>query len=258
MFKLFPLFVKSHMESNLANPFDAICAFLSMFINNVIFFIGTAAMLFWGRPENIDLQKPFFVSQTCLFFMWGLVSFFLSGWRDMGDLIDHGQVESYLAMPQSAPWLVGLSKSDLSGLGDVVCGCLCLTFLGFRYGFTFAFILFIASLSAVVAFAASCLIVGSLGFWLRRAAGLGELVNMVVLTVSGYPSHTFLTGHGKWVLYFTPALLTAYLPQTWALDFTLIHGVLSLVSSGVFLWAALKFFQWVKKFYTPVSLHAVL
>ena len=80
-----------------------------------------------------------------------------------------------------------------------------------------------SSIILTFAFAGVVILVGSFSFFSSRGSQLSYVILQVMLSLSLFPVGKALKGREKWLLYFTPLLMTATLPRM-----TVLYGTVSI------------------------------
>lgn len=163
-------------------------------------------------------------------------------------LIIDGQLDAYLLQPKNVLWNILISRTSISGWGDVLYGII---LYAFAVPLTLLnWVLFIGfMISAAFLFTAVMVFANTLTFYLGRASALSNLVPEFVLTLSIYPEGIF-SGLIRFLLYtLLPAGFISYIPVRILSDFswTLIGYIIAF--DLVFVLLAFWFFhQGLKKY----------
>lgn len=249
MFRLFMRSLRNNWGAHRANPVNLFAGTAGMLFNNILFVSGFYVMIFSGKSENAQYIPLFLACQVVSMIAWGGIAFFAGGFHELGNLIESGEFENYLASPRSSLFLAGISRSNVTAFGDVLMGIVGIPLLAYFFDVGLAIRIALAAVISTVAMLATLVTSGTLAFFVVRGAALGELLNFVTLSLSVYPTPAALSGRHRLALYLTPALATAFLPLQAVLDASLEKFVIALVVAFVFLWLSFAFFRsGVKKF----------
>lgn len=202
----------SAQSSNKANLWSAI---ITMIVNNLLFLYGMWLMLFDGKEQNKTLW-PYYLTMTILAYVgWGAVNFFAGGLKIMGEIIDNGRLEPMLGTPREPLFLIAISDSSATALGDLLQGLVTLVFLGCVSDTNWVVRAAVCSIIVIVNFATIFIAAGSLTFFMNRGAALSTFIIESTLSFTMYPMTKILGIQSRWILYFIPAALTATLPMNW-------------------------------------------
>jgi ABC-type uncharacterized transport system permease subunit len=241
MLSLFWKAIKHNWSAQASNPVNLWSGLVAMVVNNILFLYGMWLMLFDGKAQNQPIF-PFYLTLTCLAYTgWGTLNFFVGGLKELGEIIDDGKLEPMLGTPRHSLFLVAISRSSVSAMGDFLQGILTLGFLYWYADYGWALRATFASLIVVIAFASVFIAAGSLAFFMNRGASLSIFIIESTLSFTMYPVTKILEGNSRMVLYLIPAALTATLPMNWIenadwSDFfiMIVATILSLVLSILF------------------------
>lgn len=148
-----------------------------------IFFSYMPSMSGWGLPQAL---MAYGLSIAC----WGLVSIPFFGLRLLPQHIEHGELDSYLTLPQPVVISAALSSSKSSGLGEVVFGVALCLYAGIHYNMGIAWIPLFLMLGTIV-FASGILFFGSLGFWVRQFYASAEEIYFNFNLLASRPAPIF-------------------------------------------------------------------
>jgi ABC-type uncharacterized transport system permease subunit len=242
-FRLALLALKYHWDSQKSNPANLVAGTLGMIINNLIILWGLWAMLFDGKPDGEAMTIYFLALNGMITIAWGSICFFLGGIRYLGEYIEEGSLEPMLATPRKPLLLVGISQSMMPALGDLIQGSCNLIALVFLAPIELALRALAFTFVSAIAFLGLFILMGSIPFFVRRGNALAQLLLECNLSLSFYPTGQIFTGRGRYILYLTPAVVTAILPMK-ATEFgDWQMGLLSLAGATVFLGLAVQVFK---------------
>lgn len=249
MLKLFWLAFKNQLSAQMRKPVEFFSSLLAIILNNGFYLYGIYLLAILSIGEDPEATKTYLISTGIVLTSWGLLNVFGGGLSDLGKLIETGELETYLAKPRSSLFLVSISKSNIVSLGEIFQGIVTIVLAIILYGWLIGVRALISSFILTFAFASVIILIGSLSFFSSRGSQLSYVLLNIILTLSLFPIGQALKGKEKWILYFTPLLVTATLPR-W---FTLVGGYipfLALLSAtlGLFI-ISLVFFKYGLKTY---------
>jgi ABC-2 type transport system permease protein len=213
LLKLFWLAFKNQLSAQLKKPIEFFSSLLAIILNNSFYLYGIYLLAILSIGEDPEATKVYLISTGMVLTSWGLLNVFGGGLYDLGKLIETGELETFLAKPRSSLFLVSISKSNLVSLGEILQGVATLGLAVALYGLPLGMRALISSLVLTFAFAGVVILIGSLSFFSSRGSQLSYVLLNVILTLSLFPVARALRGREKWILYFTPLLMTATLPR---------------------------------------------
>jgi ABC-2 type transport system permease protein len=184
---------------------------LFMMLNNVTFFT-----FWWVLMQRVDQIRGWRLEDVQVLFGvvaagFGLAVSVCGGVRQIGRLIDQGELDTLLVQPKPVLlYAIGL-RSQASGFGDVLSG---LAFLAWSGRVTWANSIFVvvAVLASALIFVASGVVFFSLPFWLGKVDMLARQLWDLTITFAVYPEPLF-GGTLRLVLFtVVPAGFVGYLP----------------------------------------------
>lgn len=205
---------------------------LFMFINNLTFFV-----FWWVLFQNVETIRGWVIADVMLLYglsaaAYGVMVVFAGGVRQISRWIDEGELDPLLVQPK-ATWLYAVgSRSQPSGVGDVVSAVFFLAASG-RVHLGNLWLAVCCVLCGACVFLGSALAFYSLAFWVSRTETLSrQLVDFLVM-FTFYPDSLF-SGALRVVLYTVlPAGFITYLPVRLIRDGTLVWlPVLLLAAAG--------------------------
>lgn len=215
MISLFFKAMKHNWSAQASNPVNLWSGLLTMIVNNILFLYGMWLMMFAGKAQN-QLIFPYYLTLTSLAYIgWGTLNFFVGGLRELGDIIDDGSLEPMLGTPRHPLFLVAISRSSVTALGDFLQGIFTLAFLYWYTDYTWALRATLSSVIVVIAFSSIFIAAGTLAFFMNRGASLSVFIIESTLSFTMYPVTKILEGNSRMLLYLIPAVLTATLPMAW-------------------------------------------
>ena len=230
----------SAQASNRANLWSAI---ITLIVNNLLFLYGMWLMLFDGKEQNKVLW-PYYLTMTALAYVgWGVVNFFTGGLKLMGEMIDNGRLEPMLGTPRSPLFLVAISESSATALGDLLQGVITLILLAWVSDIEWVLRAAVCSIVVIVGFASVFIAAGTLAFFMNRGSSLSMFIIESTLSFTMYPMPKILAPGARWILYLIPATLTATLPMSWVEGATVQAFAIMLAATAFCLWLSIKFFN---------------
>jgi ABC-type uncharacterized transport system permease subunit len=158
-----------------------------------------------------------------------------------------------LGTPRDPLFLIAISESSTSALGDMFQGLITLALLGWVSDFHWVFRATICSAIVVVNFATVFIAAGTLTFFMNRGSALSLFIVESTLSFTMYPMTKVLGSPSRWILYLIPAALTATLPMNWIEDASVISFLIFLLASLISLILSYQFFKWGVKSYRAAS-----
>jgi len=253
MLKLFLKAIRYNWSAQSSNKANLWSAIITMIVNNLLFLYGMWLMLFDGKAQNKTLW-PYYLTMTVLAYVgWGAVNFFLGGLKNMGDIIDNGRLEPMLGTPREPLFLIAISESSATALGDFLQGLITLVLLGWVSDLQWVLRAAFCSAIVIVNFATIFIAAGTLTFFMNRGAALSTFLIESTLSFTMYPMTKVLGANSRWILYFIPAALTATLPMTWIENANVFSFTLMLLASAVCFILSIQFFKLGVKSYRASS-----
>jgi ABC-type uncharacterized transport system permease subunit len=253
MIKLFFLAIKNNWSAQASNKVNLWSAIITMIANNILFLYGMWLMLFDGKEHN-KVMWPYYLTLTVLAYIgWGAVNFFMGGLRAMGEIIDQGRLEPMLGAPREPLFLIAISESSATALGDLIQGIITLVLMCLVTDTGWMLRTAFCSVIVTMNFATIFIAAGTLTFFVNRGASLSSFLIESTLSFTMYPMTKILGAQSRWILYVIPAALTASLPMNWIEDASLISFATMIVVSGIFLFLSIQFFKFGVRSYRATS-----
>jgi ABC-2 type transport system permease protein len=182
-----------------------------MALNNLTFFV-----FWWALMRRVPAIRGWRLEEVELLFglvaaAFGLTVTVAGGVRELGRLIEDGDLDTLLTQPRSVlVYALGM-RSMPSGAGDVMSGALLIGASGYL-SLQSAPLVIAATLASAIVFLATGILFFSLAFWLGKAETIGRQLWELLITFSVYPEPLF--GGALRLLLFTilPAGFVGYLP----------------------------------------------
>ena len=214
---------KNQWSANMRKPLEFFSSLLTLILNNSFYLYGIYLLAILSIGDDPSATQEYLVSTGVVLTSWGLLNVFGGGLYQLGTLIETGELETYLSKPRSPLFLVAISKSNLVSFGEIIQGIATIILAAFLYGPALGLRTLASSIILTFAFAGVVILIGSLSFFSSRGSQISYVILQVVLSLSLFPVGRALHGREKWILYFTPLLMTATLPRL-----TALHGGISL------------------------------
>lgn len=208
-------FVWEHFKFNLASAMEYRAGFVSqvafMVLNDVFL------LFFWwivfGRVSNVGgwTFQDVVVMQASLAASYGLSVAVFGNTPRLPALIAEGQLDYYMLLPRDPLLHTLVSRSDISGLGDLAFGIGAMALFGPRGAGALLMFLVGAAAGAAV-FTSFGIIAGSLAFFIGHAQTVSQQLAGAMITFGSYPEPLF-RGAVRVALYsLLPAGFVVYLP----------------------------------------------
>jgi ABC-2 type transport system permease protein len=249
LLKLFWLAFKNQLSAQMKKPIEFFSSLLAIILNNSFYLYGIYLLAILSIGEDPEATKVYLISTGMVLTSWGLLNVFGGGLYDLGKLIETGELETFLAKPRSSLFLVSISKSNLVSLGEIFQGVATLALAMILYGLPLGMRALTSSLILTFAFAGVVILIGSLSFFSSRGSQLSYVLLNVILTLSLFPIARALRGREKWILYFTPLLMTATLPRLFTFTGSRILFLTSFLATSALFIISLLFFKYGLKRY---------
>jgi ABC-type uncharacterized transport system permease subunit len=249
MIRLFTSAFKNQWSAQMKKPLEFFIGLLALILNNSFYLYGIYLLAILSNTDNPLAAKEYLISTGIVLTGWGLLNMFSGGLYELGNYIETGELETYLAKPKTPLLLVAISKSNLSSLGEVFQGLATIILSSILYDSSVFFKMLFCSIVLVFAFAALVIMIGSISFFSSRGSQISYVILQVVLSLSLFPVGRALKGREKWILYFSPLLITATLPRLIILEGGVVIPLLMIGATIIFFTSAAVFFNFGLKFY---------
>jgi ABC-2 type transport system permease protein len=171
----------------------------------------------------------------------GLATMLAGGVRQLARSIQEGELDAVLSQPKPTLLYVLFRRSNPSGLGDVVSGCVMIALWG-EVHLSAAPVVALAMVASAVVMVSTGVLFGSLAFWLGPVEAASRQLFESVITFSLYPEPLF--GGVVRLMLFTlvPAGFVGYWPArlvrspsiVGAAELVVVAGVYAVASAWVF------------------------
>lgn len=253
MFRLFFKAIRYNWSAQASNQANLWSAIVTMIVNNILFLYGMWLMLFDGKEQNKALW-PYYLTLTALTYIgWGAVNFFAGGLKAIGELIDNGRLEPMLGTPRKPLFLIAISESSATALGDLIQGLITLGLLGLVCDMGWVIRAALCSIIVTINFATIFIFAGTLTFFMNRGAAVSIFIIESTLSFTMYPMTKVISEQSRWILYLIPASLTATLPMNWIEQASPLSLIIMCSASAIALMTSFQFFKWGIKSYKAAS-----
>ena len=245
-------FVLAYFKQNLSTAMEYRVNFITQFffmVLNDFFFI-----LFWyflfKKIDNINGWG--FESSVLLFafagLSYGFLDFFFGNWRELNKIIAEGSLDFHLALPKNELLHTMISKSNFSGMGDIVFG-VCLFFLFGNMTMVSMGVLIIVTATGTLVLFSTNLIFQSMAFYVGNAQGLSSAGMNFLTGFSVYPISIF-DSTWRFIFYFVfPIAFITNVPVILLQSFSLFWLVASIfASTSIFLVSLFIYKKGLKKY----------
>jgi ABC-2 type transport system permease protein len=162
---------------------------LMMVANNLLFFV-TWWIIYQKTPsiggwEFRDVQLLIGITT----FSFGLYALLFFGARKLSDEILFGGLDTYLMAPRNIMLSVSSSKSNITGLGDILTGTI-FFWIGANSPTEAALCIFFSITGAMIQFA-SVVLFHSIAFWIGGLREVSDLASETLLLLGSYPGSLF-------------------------------------------------------------------
>ena len=178
----------------------------------VIFFIRFPAVNGWQFPDLALLYAVMSISFSVMMIFGG-------GMRHLAKLIANGELDYFLALPKNVLWHVGVSKTEISAIGDLLFGLVIFFFSGNLSIEKFALVILAAVCGGAI-FLNYVIITQSLSFYFGNFETAATEFFEAVIGFSLYPQSVY---HGVLkilMLTIIPAFFTITLPVEMVRNFS--------------------------------------
>lgn len=208
---------KNQWSASMRKPLEFFSSLLTMILNNSFYLYGIYLLAILSVRDDPAATKEYLISTGMVLTSWGLLNILGGGLFELGRFVETGELESYLAKPRSSLFLVAISKLQLVYFADLIQGIATITLTAFLFDPLLALRMLASSIILTFAFGAVMILIGSFSFFSSRGSQLSLVLLNLILSLSLFPVGRALRGREKWILYFTPLLMTATLPRLTAL-----------------------------------------
>ncbi|PJD95293.1 MAG: hypothetical protein CK425_09270 [Parachlamydia sp.] len=253
MLSLLLLAFKHQWSAQMKKPLEFIIGLIALILNNSFYLYGIYLLAILSSDDNPLAAKEYLISTGMVLTSWGLLNVLGGGLHQLGNFIETGELEAYLAKPRSPLFLVAISKSNLMSFGEVIQGIVTIVICSILYGPFLGSRMLASSVILIFAFANVIIMIGTLSFFSSRGSQISYVILQVLLNLSLFPVSRALRGREKWILYFTPLLITATLPRLMVIQDELSISLAFIGATMTFLLMGIGFFNFGLKYYKSKS-----
>lgn len=199
-----------NVAASIEYPLNFIMQCLGMIINNISFifawyFVFHRFPIIRGYELN-DIIGLYAVSMSA----FGLTFFVFGSISQLSELLFRGQIDSYILLPSNTLLNILMSSSEVTALGDIICG---ITLFFFVAPWQYLLIFFVVSFCSTMIFSGFLIAVESILFLLQSVSNLGGILSNILQNLCVYPFTIFNFFLKLITLTFIPAFFMAHLPQ---------------------------------------------
>ncbi len=249
MLKLIWLAFKNQCSAQLKKPIEFMSATIALILNNSFYLYGIYLLAILSVGAKSEATQEYLISTGIVLTSWGILNIFGGGLYQLGSLVETGEIETFLARPRHPLFLIAISKSNLISIGEFFQGVFTIALAALLYGLPFALRALASSLLLTLAFAGVVIIIGTLSFFSTRGSQLSYVILNIILTLSLFPIGRALQGKERWILYFTPILMTATLPRLATITGNPIYCAVSVIATFALFFFSLFLFHFGLKRY---------
>jgi len=221
--KVMFLSVKYNIMRQMTNKVTFITNILFMILNNASFIVQW--IILFSLREHIGgyTLKEVILLWGMAAGVFGIAHIFFQKAFEISDLIINGKLDTFLVQPKNVFLSVISSDSNISAIGDLLYGYICL----FIYGFSLKnFILFtLFCITGGIILTAFVSILGSLSFWIVKSDIISDSLSNLMINFATYPG-TIFKNTVKILLYtIIPVGIANYMPVEIILSFNIYKFV---------------------------------
>ncbi|MGH7678209.1 MAG: ABC transporter permease [Gemmatimonadaceae bacterium] len=203
--------VSTSVRSAMAERGAFIMRVVLMAVNNAIFFTFWIVLL-----SRVPQIRGYELGDVAVLYgivavAHGLAWFFAGGIQQLARVIHDGELDALIAQPKPTLLYAVGSRSQPSGLGDMVSGLVMIGLSG-RVGLLGTPLVIAAGVAGAIVLVSTAVVLHSAAFWLGRTETASRQLYECTLMFSLYPD-TLFTGPMRWILFtLIPAGFVGYLP----------------------------------------------
>ena len=238
--KVMLLSIKYNIMRQMVNKVTFITNIVFMILNNASFIIQW--IILFSLKDEIG---GYTLKEVIL--LWGLAAstfgvahILFHKAFELSDLIINGKLDAFLVQPKNVFLSAISSETNISAIGDLIYGFICLAIYGLSVKNIILFTIF--SVTGGIILTAFSSIVGSLSFWLVKGDILADALSNTMINFATYPG-TIFKNSVKILLYtIIPVGIANYMPVETILQFNIVKFVciisftiiISILAFGVF------------------------
>lgn len=199
------------------------------------FFFGRYKMVQGWTFENMIL------AYGILCFAMGFVEAFFYGIKELPQIIENGQLDTFLLQPKSILLNVGLSKGDVSALGEVVTGILLIGYSGY-FGSALPIILLLMVITTLFMFAL-LLYLSCIAFFMQNASDFIKELNLNAIIVATQPNAAYSGAFKIFTFTILPVAFLSYFPVEYFRTGLWYYLFITLAGTSIFFGVAYGLFK---------------
>jgi ABC-2 type transport system permease protein len=210
-------------------------------IKQLLFLIAWS--FFFGRYKVIQgwTFEHMILAYGIVCFAMGVVEAFFYGLKEMPQIIETGQLDTFLLQPKGVILNVALSKGDVSALGEVVAGVLLIAYSGY-FGSALLIVLSLMAITTLCMFALQ-LYLSCIAFFMRNASDFIKELNLNAIIVATQPNAAYSGAFKIFTFTILPVAFLSYFPVEYFRTGLWYYLLITLVGTGVFFGVAYGLFQ---------------
>lgn len=245
--KVMFLSIKYNIMRQMVNKVTFITNIVFMILNNSCFIVQW--VILFSLKDEIG---GYTIKQVLL--LWGMAAgtfgfahIVFHKAFEISDLIINGKLDTFLVQPKNVFLSVITSDSEISSIGDLIYGYICLIIYGITIQNFILFTMFVI-LGGIILTAFTS-ILGSLSFWIVKGDILADSLSSVMINLATYPG-TIFKDFVKLILYTViPVGIANYLPVEMIISFSLSKFLIVLgVAIGISILAFTIFYKGLRRY----------
>lgn len=245
--KVMFLSIKYNIMRQMVNKVTFITNIVFMILNNSCFIVQW--IILFSLKDEIG---GYTIKQVLL--LWGMAAgtfgfahIMFHKAFEMSDLIINGKLDTFLVQPKNVLLSVITSDSNISAIGDLIYGYICLIIYGITIQNFILFTIFVI-LGGIILTAFTS-ILGSLSFWIVKGDILADSLSNIMINLATYPG-TIFKNSVKLILYTViPVGISNYLPVEMIISFSLTKFLIVFgVSIGISILAFTIFYRGLRRY----------
>lgn len=206
-------------------------------------FFLIAWSFFFGRYKVVQgwTFEHMILAYGILCFAMGFVEAFFYGLKELPQIIETGQLDTFLLQPKSLILNIALSKGDISALGEVVTGILLIGYSGY-FSSALLIVLLLMTISTLCMFALQ-LYLSCIAFFTRNASDFIKELNLNAIIVATQPNAAYSGAFKIFTFTILPVAFLSYLPVEYFRTGLWYYLWVTLIGTGVFFGVAYGLFN---------------
>lgn len=221
-------------------------------IKQLLFLIAWS--FFFGKYKIVQgwTFEHMILGYGILCFAMGFVEAFFYGIKELPQIIENGQLDTFLLQPKSVILNVALSKGDVSALGEVVTGILLMTYSGY-FAAAPMIVLLLMVITTLCMFSL-LLYLSCIAFFMRNASDFIKELNLNAIIVATQPNAAYSGAFKIFTFTLLPVGFLSYFPVEYFRTGLLHYLFITLVGTGVFFGVAYVLFNCGLKRYESANM----